>query len=216
MATKLISDATQFAIENHGDQKYGKKPYHSHLMDVVTVLRRFVDWDILEQEMVDAAWLHDVIEDTPVVSDIVFKKFGSRVGALVRAVTNEQGANRKERHLKTYPKIKDTFRAIVLKLADRIANVENTISRDRYGRPPKNLFWMYVKDHDFFVEQLRGKCNNDLAETEEMMWNYLDELMVEGKEKDRRIKDRRKEEEKSRSKERAEEREKKKAWRGEI
>lgn len=214
MATLLISEAAQFAIDRHGDQKYGRKPYHSHLMDVVGVLKRFVDWDELEQEMIDAAWLHDVVEDTETGLDEIFKEFGSRTGLLVRAVTNEPGRNRKERHIKTYPKIKDTDRAIILKLADRIANVENTISRDRFGRPPKGLFWMYVKDHDFFKEQLRGHCVGE-NETAAIMWDYLDELMQEGKEKHRRIKASREKEEKRKETKR-DRQERKQAWRGEV
>jgi len=216
MAEHLITAATQFVIEHHGEQKYGRKPYYSHLMDVVGALKRFVDWDELEQELIDAAWLHDVVEDTDVSSDDVFRTFGTRVGALVKAVTNEQGANRKERHLKTYPKIRDTYRAIVLKLADRIANVENCVSRDRFGRPPKGLFWMYVKDHDFFVEQLRGRCSGE-DETTEMMWRYLDELMIEGKQKDLKIKTQRQSNEKERDLARRQARtEKEMAWRGEV
>src|SRR6266404_6039028 len=64
MAIALITEATRFAIDAHGEQRYRRKPYQVHLIDVVNVLRRFIDWDDLPQEFIDAAWLHDVLEDT--------------------------------------------------------------------------------------------------------------------------------------------------------
>lgn len=63
MVTKILGEAMLYAIQQHGDQMYGRKPYHVHLLDVVNVLRRFVDWGGIDQEMVDAAWLHDTVED---------------------------------------------------------------------------------------------------------------------------------------------------------
>ena len=164
---------------------YGRKPYHVHLLDVIQVLRRFVEWDNLTQEMVDAAWLHDVVEDTDATVEEVKEKFGSRVAELVHAVTNEEGSNRKERHLKTYPKIRDTTGAIILKLADRIANMEQTVSHDRLGRRPGKLFNMYLKEWDGFQEALRGRCRGESA-TAVMMWEHLDKLFAEGEEKQRK------------------------------
>ena len=189
MAIELISPAAAFALERHKGQTYGKsKPYHVHLFDGVGVLRRFVDWEALPQEFVDAAWLHDVVEDTPTTLNEVEAAFGPRVAELVNAVTNEPGPNRKERHAKTYPKVISTDGAIIVKLADRIANVEQSVSYDRYGRPPQNLFWMYVKEWDEFQRMLRGKCRGE-GLTGMTMWSYLVELMDEGHEKARALKD---------------------------
>ena len=189
MVTHLIGKAMQFAVERHADQRYGRKPYHVHLIDVVEVLRRFVDWDDLPQEFVDAAWLHDTVEDTATTREQIDALFGPRVAELVHAVTNEQGANRKERHMRTYPKIRDTDGAIIIKLADRIANVEQTISHDRFGRPPQRLFSMYDKEFEDFYEELRFKCKNTTHELAEgMMWEYLSELMERGREKAQKLK----------------------------
>lgn len=188
MANHLIGKSALFAIERHGDQKYGKKPYHVHLVDVVGVLRRFIEWDNLPQEYIDAAWLHDTIEDTSTTREEINVLFGKRVGDLVYAVTNESGMNREERHRKTYPKIRNIDHAITIKLADRIANVEQAISHDRFGRPPQKLFNMYLKEWDKFVEELKGKCTGE-GDIEAMMWEYLVSLIEEGKEKLTRLKD---------------------------
>lgn len=184
MARSLITDATSYAIAAHGDQMYGRKPYHVHLADVVNVLRRFVDWDDLPQEFIDAAWLHDVLEDTDTQPSMLKERFGSRVLELVSSVTNEPGANRKEKHEKTYPKIIATDGAIIIKLADRIANIEQTISHDRYGRPPQKIFGMYDKEFEGFRSALRFRCKNSShSEVESMMWDYLEELIEEGRDR---------------------------------
>lgn len=188
MAIILIGKAALFAIERHGAQLYGRKPYHVHLNDAVGVLRRFIDWDDLPQEFIDATWLHDIIEDTETTRAEIEALFGARVAELVHAVSNEPGPNRKARHALTYPKVRSVDRAITVKLADRIANVEQAVSHDRFGRPPQGLFWMYAKEWDEFQRELRGRCLGE-GEPEIAMWEYLIELMQEGHEKGKKFKE---------------------------
>jgi (p)ppGpp synthase/HD superfamily hydrolase len=76
-------DARAFAIVRHGDQRYGQRPYVTHLAAVRAVLR---DFDIGGALGV-AAWLHDLVEDTPTTRDEVAERFGPAVAALVWAAT---------------------------------------------------------------------------------------------------------------------------------
>ncbi len=85
---------------------------------------------------------------------------------LVYAVTTEDGQNRAERNKKTYPKIRSTPNAVQLKLADRIANVEASLSNN-----PKKLK-MYKEEYSEF--QLALKTSG----VAEPMWNHL-ELLLE-------------------------------------
>lgn len=183
MVTRILTEASLFALERHDDQMYGRKPYHVHLLDVINVLRRFIDWDDLNQELIDAAWLHDVVEDTETRIEEVRARFGDRVTALVHAVTNEDGPNRKERHLRTYPKIRETSGAIILKLADRIANLEQCVSHDRVGRRPGKLFRMYHREWNDFQKELRGRCRGE-GTLGEAMWEHIDTLIAEGQQKE--------------------------------
>lgn len=175
----VLNDAMLFAMNAHKEQTYGRKPYHVHLLDVVNVLRRFVDWDDLSQDMINAAWLHDVIEDTQTSYEEIKNKFGQQVADLVWAVTNEPGENRAERAKKTYPKIRNTSNAITIKLADRIANLEQCVSHDRIGRRPGGLFKMYLKEYPTFQEELRSRCRGEGA-TCRLMWEHIDSLFEEG------------------------------------
>jgi len=113
------ADARDFAIEAHGQQRYGDAPYDAHLAAVVQILSEFGYGGAYEA----AGWLHDVVEDTGIVIDQVRDRFGDEVADLVDAVTG-LGANRAERNARIYAGLQRCPAAAVVKLADRIANVE--------------------------------------------------------------------------------------------
>lgn len=129
----------------HQDQMYGESPYVHHLSAVDQVLQPWYDE---AHPLRIASWLHDAIEDGDALFMDLEKMFGPIVANLVYCVTNEAGINHKERAIKTYPKIAGCPDAIVLKLADRIANVEHSISTFSYHG------LMYVKEHPGFRKAL--------------------------------------------------------------
>lgn len=141
--------ASRIAEQAHENQKYGTLPYRVHLEHVIKVLNQFgytVSEDKFNPEVAQllvSAWLHDVLEDTVLQPDHLEYHFGSGVTDLVKRVTDEPGRNRKEKKLATYPKIKANNWAIILKLADRIANVEAATKMK--GEGSHNLFNMYQK-----------------------------------------------------------------------
>ena len=164
--SELVKAAASVAAVKHKDQLYGKvHPYVKHLKDVSDVLTRF---GVDDPEMHAAAWLHDVVEDTDMTVDQLKMIFGGRIADLVYRVTNEPGKNRKERHEKTYGKIKSSEDAVQLKLADRIANVEQSFLE---GNP--DMLGMYRKEHVSFKEVLHT------AGQHEAMWRHLDFLIGE-------------------------------------
>jgi ribosomal-protein-alanine N-acetyltransferase len=111
--------ARALARHAHAAQRYGEAPYVSHLASVRGILRDFGH----DGALAVAAWLHDAVEDTPVGRDEIERVFGAEVAALVWAVTGV-GETRKERVASAYAKLRAHPRAVILKLADRIANSE--------------------------------------------------------------------------------------------
>lgn len=166
-----LTKARNFSAKAHLGQRYGPYNYTKHLNDVEAVVERFaneIGSDAAVEQIKICAQLHDTVEDTTTTRRDIDREFGTKIGDLVWAVTNESGHNRAEKHAKTYPKIlKAGRRAMALKLADRIANVENCVSRNH------GLFGMYAKEHQNFMKILRQ--NNGLEE----MWNHLDKLMID-------------------------------------
>lgn len=170
-------EAAKIAEQAHENQKYGSLPYRVHLEAVQEVLERFgylVNPNEFKPEVAQlriAAWLHDVLEDTVLSSHHLEYHVGVEVTDLVKRVTDEPGRNRKEKKLATYPKIKGNYLATVLKLADRIANVEASKKMKADGY--KNLYQMYHKEYPDF----RLHLFDDKGPVK--MWNYLDSLLKE-------------------------------------
>lgn len=158
----MVEAARLFALQAHGDQKYGEEPYGVHLAAVVDILRkRFND-----PELETAGWLHDVVEDTPTSLQELLSVFPESTVAIVHAVTSEPGVNRKERNSATYPKIRANHRAVIVKLADRLANARNSTLSN-----PK-LLSMYKKEYPDFRAALYYD-SSDIAP----MWEELDRLL---------------------------------------
>lgn len=173
MITKVQS-AQYFATQEHvvkRQQLYrGTLPYTHHLQDVAGVMEDyFWDFDIKDEDLIVSCWLHDVIEDCEVKEKVIRELFGHRVGDVVAAVTNSPGKNRAERNLLTYPRIKETEDAVLVKLADRIANTDNGGS----------LNDMYRKEYPRFRETLfEAKVSKPEYEPIRLaMWHHLDSIL---------------------------------------
>lgn len=168
--SSMFNKAMLVSVEAHKSQFYDNdKPYIFHLTNVSGVLQRFgylMDTeDILSRQLHVAAFLHDILEDTEVKYRDLLKEFGFDVAEMVYCVTDELGRNRHERHVKTYPKIKANPNAMILKLADRIANIE-------YSKATKSsMLEMYRKEYKGFKEGIYTEGVNDA------MWNHLENIL---------------------------------------
>jgi (p)ppGpp synthase/HD superfamily hydrolase len=158
---KTYIEARMVAEKAHGEQPYDEIfPYTKHLDDVVDVLKRFG----YSGKFIVAGYLHDVIEDAGVSYNDIKSHFGIDVAEIVFCVTDELGRNRKERKEKTLPKIASNPDAIIVKLADRIANIEHG---GKVG--------MYAKEHGDFKNHLYkpGHCDE--------MWEHLESIIFSEK-----------------------------------
>ena len=74
--------AKKFAREKHKNQKRkdGVTPFYDHLEGVVNRLKNL---GISNQDVLSAAWLHDVIEDTNTTFDEINEIFGNIISVLV-------------------------------------------------------------------------------------------------------------------------------------
>ena len=122
-----VAKATEFALRFHGDQRRPTgAPYAEHLLEALEVLVRGAG--VTDPEVLCAAVLHDVVEDTPCTIEDVRAAFGDRVADMVGWVTKpepEDGADKqaaKEAYLGRLADAPDD--AILVKLADRASNVQ--------------------------------------------------------------------------------------------
>jgi len=126
---KKIDEARSFAAEKHGNQKYDKFPYEVHLINVINVLLSngiLPDTEI-NIDLWSSAWLHDVLEDTDTARDEIIDRFGINIFEIVWSLTDGKGENRKEKKQAMYERLILNQNAIIIKLADRIANLQFSI-----------------------------------------------------------------------------------------
>jgi (p)ppGpp synthase/HD superfamily hydrolase len=139
MSKTLIQKARRFAnlahglvLNNHGElgqrRKGTNEPYTKHLSEVAKLVAKSGG----DEAQVAAAWLHDVVEDTPVPLSHVQSVFGPDVAKLVQELTdkftkqNYPGLNRRQRKAKELQRLsKISDRAKTIKYADFVSNLES-------------------------------------------------------------------------------------------
>jgi (p)ppGpp synthase/HD superfamily hydrolase len=141
--SETVRRAREFAITAHNSQMYGDRPYSFHLDMMVKLLEPFGE----EAQVV--GYLHDVVEDTDVRPETVRREFGEVVANCVSIVTDEPGANRRERKARTNVKLakaaEDMKLALIVKAADRLANLQMS-AQDKSG----SKLEMYRREHAAF------------------------------------------------------------------
>ncbi len=139
-AEEVPRRARAFAVQAHGYQRYGTRPYVEHLDAVADLVRD------LGEPFETIAYLHDVLEDTDIERPAIEGAFGAQVSRAVALLSDPGGLTRAERKAVINARLAEvgpgdaTWPALVVKVADRLANVRacvrdgNDALRDRYAR----------------------------------------------------------------------------------
>jgi (p)ppGpp synthase/HD superfamily hydrolase len=122
-----VHEAVIFAADHHGDQRRPTgAPYLEHLLEALEVL--VAGAGVTTPEILCAAVLHDVVEDTDGTLEDISAAFGPRVAELVGWVTipepgpGQDKAAVKEEYLRGLRRAPHD--AILVKLADRASNAQ--------------------------------------------------------------------------------------------
>lgn len=130
----LVYKARIFATGAHAAvgqlRKYTFEPYIVHPAEVASI----VATTTTNPNILAAAWLHDVVEDTGVTLALIEEEFGTDVSDLVRWLTNVStpaDGNRKQRKQRDLLFIQNAPpEAKTIKLADLISNTPSIITHD--------------------------------------------------------------------------------------
>lgn len=131
--------AREFAVNAHTRighlRKYHKLPYATHLHNVAALVASVTD----DPETLAAAWLHDVVEDTPATLEDVEKSFGRSIASLVESLTDvsrpRDGNRSVRKELDRRHLAKANRQAKTIKLADLIDNCRDICQNDaRFAR----------------------------------------------------------------------------------
>jgi len=154
----MLDKAIQFATEAHEGQyrKYTHEPYITHPLAVMEIVRGVPGHTI---EMLIAAVLHDVVEDTDVSLMQIQEEFGDVVSDLVLHLTDiskpEDGNRLKRKRKDAEWYAQGSAQAQTIKVADFIDN-----TRDIAQHAPK--FWQTYKMEKLHALDLLQLADTDL------------------------------------------------------
>ena len=156
--TTLLDRAILFAVKAHaGTERRGKGfPYIVHPMEAMEIVATITP----DQELLAAAALHDVVEDTDISADEIRSEFGDRIANLVVAESDvfEVGVSEEDSwHARKQAAIdrlaKAPYEAKIVAMGDKLSNMR-AIARDYavkgdelwkifHAKDPKDHEWHY-------------------------------------------------------------------------
>jgi GTP diphosphokinase / guanosine-3',5'-bis(diphosphate) 3'-diphosphatase len=171
-----IAEAYNFSQEAHlGQFRESGDPYISHPLAVAGIL---ADWH-LDSQALQAALLHDVMEDTAVTKAELSAKFGKPVADLVDGVSKldkiefqSQADAQAENFRKMLLAMARDVRVILIKLADRLHNMRtlDAVPADKRRRVAKETLEIYAPIAN------RLGLNSLYQELQELSFRYIHPL----------------------------------------
>jgi len=168
-----VLKAFEFAKNAHeGQKRMSGEDYFTHPCAVVEIL---VDFGF-DYTTVIAAFLHDVLEDTPVTAQMIEENFGKQILELVEGVTKldkVQFLSREDAQAENLRKMflamaKD-LRVIIIKLADRLHNM-----RSLAFQPPEKQMYISKETLEIYAP-LAGRLGISFfkCELEDIAMSYI-------------------------------------------
>lgn len=148
----IVEKARVFATAAHAAakqlRKYTNEPYIVHPAEVVGIVASVPH----TTEMLAAAWLHDVVEDTGVTIDVIKFEFGDEVAELVGWLTDvskpEDGPRWLRKRMDREHSAQAPAAAQTVKLADLISNSKSIMKHD------ENFARVYLEEKRLLLEVL--------------------------------------------------------------
>ncbi|XP_071941359.1 guanosine-3',5'-bis(diphosphate) 3'-pyrophosphohydrolase MESH1-like [Antedon mediterranea] len=166
-----LIECVNFAAIKHKDQRRKDQdatPYINHPIGVARILTN--EAGITDTATIQAALLHDTIEDTNTTFEEIESAFGAEVRSIVAEVTDDKTLPKMERkRLQIENASKKSRKAKLVKLADKLYNL-----RDLERCTP--VGWTRERVDDYFV--WAGRVVDGLRGTNLQLEDELDKLLV--------------------------------------
>ncbi len=169
-----ILKALHFAAKKHRDQRrkdIEASPYINHPIEVAELLARI--GGVSDPVALQAAILHDTIEDTQTTPEELDEVFGSEVSRVVQEVTDDKSLPKAERkRLQAVHASQLSERARQIKIADKIANVQSVTQT-----PPTNWSLERRREYLNWTEQVVAGCRG----SNEALEKFYDRALESGR-----------------------------------
>jgi (p)ppGpp synthase/HD superfamily hydrolase len=141
-AILLATTAHKGQYRNHVGKSGTKIPYVFHCVEVTKTLW---DWGVDDEDLLTAAVLHDVVEDTSISAGEIEFEFNRKVARVVDELTfipttdePKQRAAEKAIYMESFSK--KSIEALVAKLADRFCNTLDKLRSENNRKSAKKYF----------------------------------------------------------------------------
>ncbi len=176
-----IREAFEFAAMAHAPQKRKTgEPYILHPIAVATIVAEEL---MMEANVVMAACIHDVVEDTPYTIEDIRERFGDDVAFLVDVVTKKKKntyveSKQVDNYRQMLNSVQYDIRALLIKLADRLHNMRTLSSMpadkqmkiagetDYFYAPLANRLGLYNVKTELENLSFRFRCPHEFSELE--------------------------------------------------
>ena len=141
-----ISEALFAAMNAHKDQKYGERPYITHVVEVADRVVRDFDEHVTHTAFVSAI-LHDIVEDTWWTLEDVEFSFGEDIAEIVGLLTKDESLSYEENIYRIANS--GNLDAIMVKIADNNTNLSNnpkSKNKIKYGNSLDTLLDAFLKN----------------------------------------------------------------------
>lgn len=152
---QAIFKALKYAADKHQNQRradYAPLPYINHLIKVTDILLHL---GISDTEILQAAILHDVIEDTDATKASLAELFGEKVAHIVEELSdNMELSYHARKKLQVVGAHELSTEARIIRIADKIANMRDIVRYPVEWTLGKKK--AYVTNSVEIVDQIRG------------------------------------------------------------
>ena len=148
--------ALNLAAEKHKHQRragYDPIPYVNHLIKVTTALVEIAKEE--DQDLLIAAVLHDIVEDSDLNVKDIAEQFGERVASIVGELTDDMSLEYNHRKQLQVDNAKNlSIPAQKIRIADKTSNLEDIFSYPLEWPQAKKI--AYLENSIKVVDQIRG------------------------------------------------------------
>lgn len=196
---KLIRKAFDVAVDAHKEQR--RKSGEAYIFHPIAVAKIVASEIGLGATSIAAALLHDVVEDTPITVEDIERLFNPKVAQLVEGLTKismvQKDLNaslQAENFRKMILTLNDDVRVILIKLADRLHNMQtmDSMQEDKQTKIASETLYIYAPlAHRLGLYNIKTKLEDlGLKYTEPVIYNdILSKIKETKEEQDAYIKD---------------------------
>ncbi|MFD0976091.1 RelA/SpoT family protein [Salinimicrobium gaetbulicola] len=188
---KLIRHAFDVAVDAHKDQR--RKSGEAYIFHPIAVAKIVASEIGLDATSIAAALLHDVVEDTPYSIEEIERMFGKTVARIVDGLTkishlqhDKDVSLQAENFRKMLLTLNDDVRVIIIKIADRLHNMQtmDSMRTDKQEKIASETLYIYAPlAHRIGLYNIKTELEDlGLKYTEPEVYNEILQKIKESKE----------------------------------